>query len=156
MNLRRLRTPVVLVTLAALATGTGCGGGGIFNPSLFVTVGGSPLRALDQPDGSIIILVMNLTDATAAARIRVTKENGGVLVLTVPVAAFESGVEPDHVAVVQDCDIASIQLLGVTSEDGVDIPSFSPPIRKGFELSCGKVVAITILGIFVEPVITVY
>ena len=146
---RRFRVSAGLA-LAALGLGSvaGCG---MLNPSLLVTLGGTPVRSLDSPDGSLIILVMNRTTQVAAARVLVTKQNGGEVELTLPVEPFNAGTDLDHRMAVQDCDVESLQLIQVTATTAtgvIEIPSDAPPITTGdggVEL-CGKVIAITISG----------
>lgn len=141
---------LAVVGLCAVA---GCG---MLNPSLFATTGLNPVRSLDTPEGSLVILVMNRTNVTVAARVTVTKQNGGQIELTIPAGPFGSGTTPDHAAVVQDCDVETIDLIGITAEGDIEIPSFSAPLRDGLELSCGKVVAIFVAALGAEPIVTVY
>ena len=95
----------------------------MLNPSLFATLGANPVRALDTPDGSLVILVMNRTSVTVAARVIVTKKNGGQLDLTIPAGPLGSGTTPDHFAVVQDCDVETIDVVGIIAEGDIEVPS---------------------------------
>ena len=82
----------------------------------------------------------------------VLKDDGGIIDLVIPVQAADSDPtnEGDHATVVQDCDVASIQLLEVSASlptGGVQqLASDRPPLLNGVQFSCGKVVVITITG----------
>lgn len=135
-----------LVTLS-LVSATSCD---VINPALLGSTGGSTIRALENAQGSLVILVMNRTTAVAAAQVLVTKQSGGTVLLTIPVQEFGDGNDRDFSAIVQDCDIEQVQLLQVTAVSGegetVEVPSDAPPLRMGIEINCGSVIAITVSG----------
>lgn len=141
MRKRLLRTcllPPVLVT-ASILVGIGCG---VINPDLV----GAPEAAEPEAtgaQGNIVILVVNESTVTGQANVTVTKQNGGQMVLNIPVAANQ------HVAVVQNCEVDTIQVdsasfAGLTG--AVIIPATVSPIRMGLTLQCGGVVAISLTG----------
>ena len=140
MRKRKFRTrllPPVLIA-ASVLIGLGCG---VVNPNLLS--GPSAATGVTGIDGNIVIMVVNNTTVTAQANATVTKENGGQLVLNMPVAANE------HLAVVQDCSVRTIQ-GGSASYAGtagaVIIPATFSPIQMGLTLQCGGVVVISITG----------
>lgn len=150
-------TTVLGIGLLALLAG-GCG---ILNPDLLSSFGGNSVVGLDRPNGAILILVMNLTSSAAVVRIEVTKRDGGTLELSVPLEPFGPGTELDHMTLVQECDVESIQFLGGSIEsdtggDPIEIPAELPPVTYGSQLFCGKVVTITIPGVGLPPVMSVY
>lgn len=146
---RRWSMMGVMATTAWMAS-SGCG---VLNPALLGTVGGSSVTGMEPPRGTILILVRNLSNAAAAARLELVKENGGVLSLAVPVQAFQDDPtdRTDRATIVQDCDVEQIQLLEVlaASPDGEiqQVAVDRPPLLHGVEFSCGRVVVISIVGI---------
>jgi hypothetical protein len=147
-----------LILLSLILMISGCG---IINPSLVSSFIGNPVYTLDRPSGSIVILVMNATTQAAVVRVLVTKQNESEIELSLPVEPFGDPSQLDHVMVVQDCNVESIQLLGgsIASEGGggaTEIPSDLPPLINGFNLSCGKVVSILIQGAGLQPQVRVY
>jgi len=151
MRARRARPRGILVGLTALLI-AGVAGCGVLNPSLVGTTILSSTESLDNPEGTIVIVVMNTTSSLAAARFEITKRNGGTVDLTVPVLPFDGDPanEGDRAMVVQDCDITSIQLVDVLASLSTGgIQQFGQdlaPLTMGDRLSCGKVVALTITG----------
>jgi hypothetical protein len=154
---RACRVGALLLSASLLLTAGGCS---VLNPSLATVFGVNATGALEGPGGSLIILVMNRATGTASARIALVKDNGGTLELTVPVDAFDASSESDHTEIVQDCDVASVQLLDVTVATGVGdpvlVPSDTPPLVRGVNMFCGNVVSILITGSTTPPVIAVY
>jgi len=138
------------VALAGLGLGNGCD---VLNPSLVGTIGNSSIAGLTAPAGTMLITVLNTTTSPAAVRLRVTKDSGGSLDLSVPVAAADNNAEDpsDNATVVQDCDVYSIELLSVAAAlpngEIQQLATDRPPLRKGLELSCGKLVVITLTGV---------
>ena len=136
-------------TALGLALVAGCG---VLNPSLVGTVTSSAAPGIDEPTGTILIAVVNASPASAAAEVQVTKKDGGILSLVIPVQPADSDPanESDHTTMAQDCDVASIQLIKVlafSSTGGYqEAASNYLPLTDGVELSCGKVVVITISG----------
>jgi hypothetical protein len=107
---------------------------------------------LDNPEGTIAIVVLNSTSSQAAARFQITKRNGGTVDLTVPVLPFDGDPadEGDRAMVVQDCDVTTIELVDVLaalSTGGVQqFGQDLAPLNMGEQLTCGKVIAVTITG----------
>lgn len=162
----------------------GCGQ--ILNDNLFSSFGGNAVTGLPRPNGAIIILVMNQTTSAAVVRVQVNKTpyvadddttddgttGGGTtdddtttspnsLELSIPLDPYGPATELDHAMIVQECDVTSIQFLGGsiqsdTGGDPVEIPADLPPITYGSQLYCGDVVAITIVGVGLQPVISIY
>lgn len=90
-----------------------------------------------------------------------TTTSAASLELSIPLDPYGPSTELDHAMIVQECDVTSIQFLGGSIEsdtggDPIEIPADLPPIRFGSQLYCGKVVAITIVGVGLQPVISVY
>jgi len=151
---RRLSAPKALggwfaILLPAMGFFAGCD---VLNPALMGTVSASSVGALSAPEGTILIAVLNSSSAIAAVRVEVVKEDGGVVDLVIPVqpADGDPANESDHAIVVQDCDVASIQLLEVIAAlptGGVQqLASDQPPLLNDVQFSCGKVVVIMITG----------
>jgi len=135
-----------LLAAATLVAAAGCD---VFNPSLGAALGISPVRSLDGAEGPVVILVMNRTAEIVSARVVINKINGGQVELNIPVQPFGDGTGRDHAAAVQDCDLVDVQLLLITATSAggiVEVPSATSAVRMGYELSCGKVIAITIQG----------
>ena len=175
---------VVLATVPMLLLSQGCGQ--MINDNLLSSFGGNAVNGLPRPNGAIIILVMNQTSSAAVVRVQVNKgevttdgstTDGGTtggsttdsdtttdvasLELSIPLDPYGPATELDHAMIVQECDVTSIQFLGGSIEsdtggDPVEIPADLPPITFGSQLYCGDVVAITIVGIGLQPVISVY
>ncbi len=127
-----------------MLAGLGLAGVAGCNPSLAMTLGLDPVALLDPPDGTLLIMVMNTADTAAVATVAVNKTNGGQLELKIPALPFSTAHDLDHVTVIQDCDVTSIQLLGVTVAGVGEIASDRPPLAMGVSLSCGDVVVIWI------------
>lgn len=174
---------MLAVTLLAFMA-QGCGQ--ILNDNLFSSFGGNAVAGLPRPNGAIIILVMNQTSSAAVVRVQVNKTryvpgedttDGGTtgggttgdettipassLELSIPLEPYGPATELDHAMIVQECDVTSIQFLGGsiqsdTGGDPVEIPADLPPITYGSQLFCGNVVAITIVGVGLQPVISIY
>jgi hypothetical protein len=137
--------PTVLA-MVVLAASTGCG---VLNPSLLGGVGISPIQGLDPAQGSLVILVLNRSDAVAQAKVAVTKTNGAEVELNLTAQPFSQGTELDHVAAVQDCDVESVELTETiyAGPGGAStIASDTGPLVSGFNLNCGDVVVVTIEG----------
>lgn len=137
--------PTVLAALI-LAGSTGCG---VLNPSLLGGIGLSPIQSLDPAQGSLVILVLNRSDAIAQAKVIVTKTSGAEVELNLTTQPFSQATELDHVAAVQDCDIESIELMETiyAGPGGAStIASDAGPLLSGFNLNCGDVVVVTIEG----------
>lgn len=161
MSFRRLGLRTIAVLLAVLIPPVAGGCRGILNDDLFSSFGGNAVTGLSRPNGAIVILVMNLTNSAAVVRIRVTKDTGGAVDLSVPLDPFGPQTELDHATLVQECDVARIEFLGGsiqsdTGGDPVEIPAELPPVLYGLNLFCGRVVVITIPGIGLPPVMSVY
>ncbi len=147
----------VFTTVLVLLTG-GCG---VLNPNLFSSFGNSSVGGVTRPNGAIVILVMNQTSSAAVVLIRVTKMNGGAVELSVPLDPFGPETELDHAQIVQECYVESIEFVSGsiqsdTGGDPIDIPAELPPIVYGLNFFCGSVVVVTITGIGLPPVISVY
>ena len=151
---RRLAAPKapglwLAIILPAIGFVAGCD---VLNPALMGTVSPSSVRALSAPEGTILIAVLNSSSALAAVRVEVVKKDGGIIDLVIPVQAADSDPtnEADHVTVVQDCDVASIQLreviAGLPTGGIQQLASDRPPLLNGEQFSCGKIVVITITG----------
>jgi len=151
---RRFVAPKILgawlaIILPALGLVAGCD---VLNPALVGTVSASSVGSLSAPEGTILIAVLNYSSSLAAAHIEVVKEDGGVVDLIIPVLAADSDPanEGDHAVAVQDCDVASIQLLEViaalTTGGVQQLASDQPPLLVGEHFSCGKVIVVTITG----------
>ena len=144
MTNRRLRAAVALLALAAPGLGAvaGCD---VLNPSLVAGVGVNPIAAMDVPDGSILIVVMNDSDSVAVAHLTIEKTNGWVVHLAIPVLPFDANSDEDFAMVVQDCDIASIQYRGsfITALRNF-IDEDNSPLVGGRVVNCGNVIAIWI------------
>ncbi|HSW44954.1 MAG TPA: hypothetical protein VLM89_05240 [Phycisphaerae bacterium] len=126
-------------------------GCGVLNPSLVGTVAGSSAGTLEPPQGTILISVFNTTTSIAAARFEITKKNGGVLNLVIPVQPADNNPanEADHGTVIQDCDVQSIRLAEVLASVPGGVQQFGTglaPLEDGLQLSCGKSVVVTIVG----------
>ena len=149
--------PVMALGACVLATVSGCG---ILNPSLVGTLAGSSVASLPLPSGSIVILAMNQTDQPAIVSVQIAKHNEASKVWNLGLAAFGDAFGWDHGALVQECDVESIQLLSVTTSfeggEPIELPSDSPPLLVGVNLSCGNVVAITITGVGAQPSVVIY
>jgi hypothetical protein len=155
---QRLRATTAVFSAVLVLLAGGCG---ILNPNLFSSFGGDSVRGLTRPNGAIVILVMNQTSSSAAVLIRVTKMNGGAVELSVPLDPFGPETELDHAQLVQECYVESIEFVSGsiqsdTGGDPIDIPAELPPVVYGLNLFCGSVVVITIVGIGLPPVISVY
>lgn len=126
------------LTAASVLVGIGCG---VVNPNL---LGGPGAAAgVTGTEGNVVIMVVNETSVTGQANVTVTKENGGQLVLNVPVPANE------HVAVVQNCDVDTIQVDSASyagTAGAVIVPATVSPIQMGLTLQCGGVVVISLTG----------
>ena len=92
-------------------------GCGVVNPNL---LGAWSRRRGHRDRGNVVIMVVNETSVTGQANVTVTKENGGQLVLNVPVPANE------HVAVVQNCDVDTIQWIRPVTQGRPGRSSFQP------------------------------
>ena len=142
----------LLAFYSALVMCFACGCG-VLNPSLIGSATGDAISSLDNPEGTIIIVVMNSSLSTAAASFTITKSDGGVVDLVVPVLPADGNPadDGDVAMVVQDCDVQSIQLNTVlASLPTGDVQQFASdlaPLVKGERLSCGKVVSVMIVGV---------
>lgn len=115
----------------------------MLNPDVLGAVGGNTASQFEGGQGNIVILVVNQTPVTTQANIEITKANGGVLTLNIPVPAN------DHEAIVQTCDVDTIQILQASyagTGGAVIIPATVSPLQMGLNLQCGGVVAITMTG----------
>ncbi|MBP7934607.1 MAG: hypothetical protein KA354_08180 [Phycisphaerae bacterium] len=146
------RRAVVGVVLAGigLLLAPGCG---IINPDLLGTVLPNSTIGIPAPEGTIVIAVLNRSPAIVAAQVQVTKIDGGVVDLTIPVQPFDSSTAnpADRAFAVQDCDVYSIRLVQILAglPTGGAVQQFAsslPPLVDGVELSCGKLVTITVVG----------
>ena len=142
---------VLLVFLLAVVPG-GCG---VLNPSLAGTVLPNGVGTLEPPQGTILIALLNTSNTGAAVTLNITKQNGEVLVLLIPLLPADGnpGIDTDRAIVVQDCDVAAIQATKITIQDvltglplNIDLTVQFSPVRDGVDLSCGKVVVLTVLG----------
>jgi len=139
----------LIIILPALGLIAGCD---VLNPALVGTASASSVASLSAPEGTILIAVLNSSSALAAATVQVVKEDGGVVDLIIPVQAADGNPanETDHAIAVQDCDVASIQLLEVIAAlpgGGIQqLGSDQPPLLNGVHFSCSKVIVITITG----------
>lgn len=149
MRLRRplfpVFTGVVLLTAGAWA---GCG---VLNPSLVGTVTPSSIIEMEAPQGTILIAVFNATSSIAAVRFEVTKKSGGTVDLVIPVQPADNNPanEADRGIAIQDCDVQSIRLVQVLASVPGGVQQFGTglaPLEDGLQLSCGKVVVVTIVG----------
>jgi hypothetical protein len=137
----------VLVLLAAVVPG-GCG---VLNPSLTGTVTSNGVGTMYPPEGTILIAVFNTTTSIAAARLEITKNNGGVVQVVVPVqpSSTNPANQTDQGVVVQDCDVQSIRLVEVLASIPGGVMQFGtglPPLDSPGRLSCGNLVVVTITG----------
>lgn len=149
-NAARRAAAGLLLAGAGLLLAPGCG---IINPDLLGTVFTNSTIGMPAPTGTIVIAVLNRSPAIAAAQVRVTKKDGGVVDLTIPVQPFDNSTAnpADRAFAVQDCDVYSIRLVQVLAglPTGGAVQQFAsslPPLVDGIELSCGKLVMITIVG----------
>lgn len=140
----------VLLAGIGLLLAPGCGA---INPELLGTVLPNSTVGMTAPTGTIVIAVLNRSPAIAAAQVQVTKNDGGVVNLTIPVQPFDSSTAnpADRAFAVQDCDVHSIRLVQVLAAlpTGGTVQQFAsalPPLVDGVGLSCGKLVSITIVG----------
>lgn len=143
---RGIRALAAALCLLSIASCT------VLNPALIGTLTPTGVLGLDNPQGTILIALFNETAAGAAARVEIVKKSGGSLELAIPVQAANNDPtdDTDRSIVVQDCDVQSIQLVDVLigQADGTiqQLASDRPPLTDGLELSCGKVVIITLTG----------
>lgn len=156
MKLRNLRVPIFLVLISFGLLG--CSG---LNPALIGTLGGNSSSNLPSPEGTIIIMVMNGTNSPVLTKLRATKANLGTVELNLVTLPFDDPTNLDHVAVVQDCDLASIafdelQFVGIAGPERV--PFARSPLIFGESLFCGNVVTITHQGSppNIQSIVTVY
>jgi len=137
---------MILVTLGCVV---GCD---VLNPALMGTASASSVASLSAPEGTILIAVLNNSSSLAAANIEIVKEDGGVVDLIIPVQAADGNAanEADHAVAVQDCDVASVQLMEIIAalpSGGIQqLGSDQPALLNGVHFSCGKVVVIIITG----------
>lgn len=136
----------LLCLLAVLPAGCG-----VLNPSLTGTVLPNGVSTLPNQQGTILIAVFNSTTSVAAARLEVTKNNGGVVEVVIPVQPrdLNPANQTDQGVVVQDCDVQSIRLVEVLAAvtGGVaQVGTGLPPLQSPTSLSCGKLVVVTITG----------
>jgi hypothetical protein len=140
MIFRQLRTPV---TLTLIAFGLlGCSG---LNPGLAGLFGDNSVSSISTPKGAIIVLVENQSATSVLTNLRAQKANGGIVELNIVTGAVGDPSYQDHVAAVQDCDIASLyfdEYVYVGDTAPVLVPFARPPLQAGDTLSCGKVVLI--------------
>ncbi|MBN1489698.1 MAG: hypothetical protein JXA69_07255 [Phycisphaerae bacterium] len=149
MRDRSIRTPGVLAAVVAVGLGmlTGCVGS--LNPALVNSLGGNTASAIDNPEGSLLIVVMNRTDAAALTVLDIQKDGGGTVPLSLLTRPNTVLNDLDHVIVHQDCDVARIdfrEIEVVTSAGSIPVPFALPPLIAGTSIFCGEVVAITIDG----------
>jgi hypothetical protein len=126
-------------------------GCGVLNPSLTGTVLPNGVSTLPNQQGTILIAVFNTTTSIAAARLEVTKSNGGVVEVVVPVQPRSDNPanQTDQGVVVQDCDVQSIRLVEVLASVPGGVMQFGTglaPLDYPTRLSCGKLVVVTIAG----------
>jgi hypothetical protein len=121
----------------------GAAGCGVLNPNLLGAVGANTAASVVGTEGNIAILVMNQTPVTIQVNLQITKTNGGVVNLNIP-------VQPnDHEAVVQSCEVDVVQILQASyagAAGSVVVPATVSPLQVGLNLQCGGVVSITMTG----------
>lgn len=139
-----------MALLALLPMVASCGA---LNPGLLGTMGLIYKPTVNNPTGTILIAILNTSSAVVAAKVEITKDNGGTVTLTIPAQPFDSDPanESDQTVVVQDCDVYSIKLVEILagSTSGGTIQRFAsdlPVLYNGVQLSCGKLVVITVTG----------
>ena len=148
---RRIGWALAGLTGLTAVAGIGCS---VLNPALVGTVQGNSVPALENARGTILIAVLNHTDAVAVPRIQITKDNGGLVELLVAVLPFTPSVpldptnptqdnNADHAILVQDCDVAQIELIDLDVA-GQTIGANFPPLVEGFNLACGDVVVLSV------------
>lgn len=137
-NLRFAALTAVL-TIGSL----GCG----INPALIGGFTGNSTNNLQPPTGSIVIVAMNRTPAPALVRLVANKQYGGQIAINLSTFGAGDVNNRDYMAVVQDCDIQSIEFIDIiVQSQTATIPFAFAPLVAGETLSCGKVVAITLEG----------
>jgi hypothetical protein len=135
----------VLLAFVASSTlvGLGCG---VVNPGILGAVGSNTGGTVSDPSttsGNVVIMLMNQTNATAQANVRVTKVNGGTLDLNMAAAAN------DFAAVTQSCEVQTIQVVQASfagPTGAVNVPAAVSPFTMGTTMQCGSVIAITLTG----------
>jgi len=151
-HMKAARRAVAGLLLAAfgLLLAPGCG---VINPDLLGTVLPNSTIGMPAPGGTIVIAVLNESQAIAAAQFEITKNDGGVVDLTIPVQPFDNSTAnpADRAFAVQDCDVQSIRLIQVLAglPTGGTVQQFAsslPPLVDGVGLSCGRLVVVTIVG----------
>lgn len=144
----------LMMIVAAMGWIAGCD---VLNPALVGTVNASSVTSLSDPEGTILIAVLNNSSSLAAATVRVIKDTGyfedpGYIDLIIPVQAADGNAanEADHAVAVQDCDVYSIQLMEIIAAlptGGTQtLGSDQPALLNGVHFTCGKVIVITITG----------
>ncbi len=121
------------------------GGCHSLNPSFINTLGGSPIESLENPPGTVVIVLINRTAFPAALQVQVFEAAGfvGTTELRAPGNDFfVSG---------RDCEISTITFVSMTvttgaEGDGEDAPGPTTPLVGGFNFRCGNVVSVTVSG----------
>lgn len=133
------RTATVVLPLC-VATLCGCPG---INPDLVGQLGGSPVSAINVPDGNIVILVSNLTPTLVTVDVQVTKQNGGTIPLSIEVPGLS------YSARAQDCDIQSLEITQATygtARRPITLPPGPLSVAGGTGIGCGQVLSIIVVG----------
>ncbi len=134
------------LVVCAFAFVPGCG---VLNPSLLSSTGVDP-APVSMAEGTILIAVFNYTTNRVITTFDVRKDNGGVhreIVVTEP---YNLTSLLDYVVVAQDCDVAQIDFVQyevippIPGATGIQRNFAVPPVVKGQQLFCGRVVTITI------------
>lgn len=140
-SLRRRLFPPVLIALSVLV-GWGCG---VVNPDLLGTIGFNTASS-SQINGVVVIMVVNETDAAAQATVTVTKTTETQTLTTTN--QLSVGAQ-DHLVVVDDCDVDTIQVdqgSYAGPNGAVLVPATVSPVQMGVNLQCGGGVIVTFTG----------
>lgn len=155
-----LRRWAMLVVLAGLVGVSGCGGG-VLNPALVASLGGNTASAMDNPQGTIVILLVNRTLSTVQAYVLVTKDNGAAREWPLQVKAFQPGTpNSGWLGFAQECDVASIDVVSFRFSipgggDAGDRTADLGTLVVGQSLNCGDVILIRAEGTAPNIIFTV-
>ena len=121
------------------------GGCQSLNPSFINTFGGSPIESLENPPGTVVIVLINRTAFPAELQLQVFEAAGfvGTTELNAPGNDFfVSG---------SDCEISTITFVSMTVTTGTEgggenVPVPATPLTGGLNFRCGDVVSVTVSG----------
>ncbi len=121
------------------------GGCQSLNPSFINTLGGSPIESLENPPGTVVIVLINRTAFPTELQVQIFEADGFVGTTELRTSGnnfFVSG---------SDCEISGITFVSMTvttgtEGDGEDAPVPTSPLVGGVNFRCGNVVSVTVSG----------